>query len=143
MSYLPCVMSLYCHSGCLLVPFCSLKAVAVFSTNRFMPKPRMGMWFNRHILHRKLLPSRPPHNCLRYFYVQFIRKRDGQREGFAWSHGQITGESPTGAREIPHGALALKWPSVIRNGALHREATVGANREGHGHLAGWRIVGWH
>lgn len=37
--------------------------------------------------------------------------------------------------------LALERASGIRDGALHRKATVGANREGHGRLAGWRIVG--
>jgi hypothetical protein len=30
---------------------------------------------------------------------------------------------------------------VVRDGALHRETTVGANREWHESLAGWRILG--
>ena len=68
-------------------------------------------------------------------------QRDGQREGFPWSHGQIARESPPSTREIPHGALALEGPRVVRDGALHGKATEGANREGHGGLAGRRIVG--
>jgi hypothetical protein len=30
---------------------------------------------------------------------------------------------------------------IVRDGVLHREAPVGTNREGHGGLAGRRIVG--
>ena len=33
------------------------------------------------------------------------------------------------------------WGVVVRDGAMHREATGGANQEGHGGLAGRRIVG--
>jgi hypothetical protein len=35
----------------------------------------------------------------------------------------------------------LEGTSVIGDGALHREALVGTNREGHGSLAGRRILG--
>lgn len=38
-------------------------------------------------------------------------------------------------------ATALEWSSVVRDRALHREATEGTNREGHEDLAGWRILG--
>ena len=37
-------------------------------------------------------------------------------------------------REVPHGALSLEWSRVVGNGALHREVTGWANREGHGGL---------
>jgi len=101
----------------------------------------MGVPLNHHILNRKLLPSRPPHNNFRHFDTLFIGQRDGQLEGFSWPHGQVTKESPTRTRKIPHGALALKRPCVVRDGALHRVAAEGTNREGHGGLAGRRIVG--
>jgi hypothetical protein len=35
----------------------------------------------------------------------------------------------------------LERTSVVGDGAFHREATVGANGEGHRNLAGWRILG--
>ena len=69
------------------------------------------------------------------------QERDGQQERFSLSHCQITGESPAGTRQIPHGALSLEWTCDIRDGALHRKALEGANREGHGGLVGRRIVG--
>jgi hypothetical protein len=40
-----------------------------------------------------------------------IRERDGQREGFPWTHGKIT-------RESPPGTLSLEWARVVCNGAL-------------------------
>ena len=56
-----------------------------------------------------------------------IRQGDGQREGFPWTHGQITRESSPGTGEIPDRALALEWPSVVRHRELYGEATVGTN----------------
>jgi hypothetical protein len=38
-------------------------------------------------------------------------------------------------------ALTSEWPRVVRDGALHGGATIGTNREGHGGLAGRRIIG--
>jgi hypothetical protein len=73
--------------------------------------------------------------------VLLIRERDREREGFPRSHGQIAGESPAGTGEVPDRALALEWPSVVADSAVHGEATVGPNREGHGGLAGRRILG--
>jgi hypothetical protein len=35
----------------------------------------------------------------------------------------------------------LEWTRVVGNSAVHGEAAVGTNREGHGGLTGWRIVG--
>jgi hypothetical protein len=106
-----------------------------------MLKSSLGVLLNLEILHGKLLPSRPPHDGFRYFDALLIRKCDGEREGFPWSHGEIAGQSPPCTREIPDRALALKWTCVIRDGALHWKATVGTNREGHEGLAGWRILG--
>ena len=34
----------------------------------------------------------------------------------------------------------MEWTSVVRDGTLHRKAAEGANRKGHGHLAGWASV---
>jgi len=45
------------------------------------------------------------------------------------------------AREIPHDTVALKEAALIGDGTIHRKATVGANQEGHGRLAGRLIVG--
>lgn len=42
----------------------------------------VGVWIDCEILHRKLLPSRPPYQCLMDLYALLIRERDGQREGF-------------------------------------------------------------
>ena len=50
-------------------------------------------------------------------------------------------QSLADTREIPNGSLALEWTRVVCDEPLHREATNGANREGHGSLAGWRILG--
>jgi len=89
----------------------------------------MVVLLNQNILHGELLSPRPPHDGFRYFYSLFIGQRDGQRECFPWSHGQITGEAPPGKGEIPHGAVALEWPCVVRDSALHGEATVRTKRE--------------
>jgi len=35
----------------------------------------------------------------------------------------------------------MEWTSMVRDGAVHGEALVETNREGHGRLAGRRIVG--
>jgi hypothetical protein len=106
-----------------------------------MLKTRMGMTLDQEILYRKFLPSRPPDHGFRDLDPLLIRECDGEREGFPWSHRQIPRETPPRTGQIPHSAVALKWPSVIRDGALHAEATVGTNGEGHGGLAGRRIVG--
>ena len=45
------------------------------------------------------------------------------------------------ARGIPDGSLSSEWPCVLGDGALHREATVRANQEGHASLAGRLILG--
>src|SRR4249920_681116 len=105
-----------------------------------MLKPHMVVLLNQNILHGELLFPRPLHDGFRYFYSLFIGQRDGQREGFSWSHEQITRESPPGTREIPDCTLAFKRASVVRDGALHKEATVWPNRDGHRGLAGRRIV---
>src|SRR5262245_50016500 len=68
-----------------------------------------------------------------------VQIRSGRDE--TWSHGQITRESPADTGEIPDRALSLERPSVVRNGAVHRGATGGTNREGHRGLAGRRIIG--
>lgn len=34
-----------------------------------------------------------------------------------------------------------EWPNVVRDRVLHGKSTVGEKWEGHGNLAGWRIVG--
>lgn len=34
-----------------------------------------------------------------------------------------------------------EWPNAVRDRVLHGKSTVGAKWEGHGNLAGWRIVG--
>ncbi len=90
---------------------------------------------------RKLLPPRPPDHGFRDLAVLLIRQGDRQQEGFPWLHCQVTLDPPAGTRETPDYALASKWTSILRNGALHREATVGMKCEGHGSLAGRRIVG--
>ena len=69
-----------------------------------------------------------------------IRQRDGQRERFPWSHGQITRESSAGTGEVPDRALSLERTRVVRDSALHGEALVETKREGHGGLAGWLSV---
>ena len=45
-----------------------------------------------------------------------------------------------GAPEI-HGASSPEWPHVVRDGAVHGEATVGANQEGHESIAEKAILG--
>ncbi len=42
--------------------------------------------------------------------------------------------------EIPHGVEALDEAALAGHRATDREATVRAKREGHGSLAGWRIL---
>lgn len=106
-----------------------------------MLKPHMVVLLNQNILHGELLSPRPPHDGFRYFYWLFIGQRDGQREGFPRSHGQITGESPTGTGKILDCALAMEWPRVVGINVFYREAAVWTKREGHRGLAGWRIVG--
>ncbi len=90
---------------------------------------------------RKLLPPRPPDHGFRDLAVLLIRQGDCQQEGFPWSHWQVSRDPPAGTREIPDYALASKGTSVLRNGALHRKAAVGTNREKHGSFTGRRIVG--
>jgi hypothetical protein len=96
-----------------------------------MLQPSVRVRLNRDILHRKLLSPRPPHHRFRHFDTLFIRERDREREDFPWSHGQVTGKSPAGRGEIPDRALTLEWSSVVRDSALHGEATVGTKRKGH------------
>jgi hypothetical protein len=79
-------------------------------------------------------------HCFGDFYALFIRQRDGQRECFPWSHGQITGETPAGTRKVPYSAVALEWPQLVGDSALHREAKEGTNCNGHRGLAGRVIV---
>jgi hypothetical protein len=55
-----------------------------------MLKPGFGMWLDRDILNRELLPSRPPHNGFRDLDVLLIRKCNGERERFPLSHGQVS-----------------------------------------------------
>ena len=50
----------------------------------------MNVWLDHHILHGKLLPSRPPDHGFRNLDPFLIRQRDREREGLPWSHGQIT-----------------------------------------------------
>jgi len=100
----------------------------------------MSARLNHDILHRKLLPSRPSDKRLRDFDVLPIWERDRQRERFPWSHRQVTRDPPVGAREVQDGTLPLDWSSVVRDGALHRKATAGSNREGNGSLAGRCIL---
>ena len=92
-------------------------------------------------LHCKLLSSRPPDDTFRHYDPLLIRERDGERKGFPLSHGQITRESPAGTGEIPDCALPVEGTSVVRDSALHRKATIGANQGGHGVLAGGPILG--
>ena len=106
-----------------------------------MLKPHMVVLLNQNILHGERLSPRPPHDGFRYFYSLFIGQRDGQREGSPWSHGQIARKSPARTRQIPDRAMALEWSSVVRDSAVHGEALVETDREGHGSLAGRRIVG--
>ena len=106
-----------------------------------MLKSGLGVSLNCNILNSELLSSRPPHHGFMDLDALFIRKCDGQREGFSWPHGQITRESPAGTRQVPHGPLAVKWPRVVRDSALHGEAAEGSNREGHRDLAGRHILG--
>ena len=101
---------------------------------------RVRVRLEQDILYRKLLPSRPSHHRFRDLDALLFRERDGQREGFSWTHGKISRNSPACTREIPHGPLASEWSRVVGDGALHREATEGANREGHGSLTGKVIV---
>ena len=89
-----------------------------------MLKPRMGVSLDRHILHRKLLPPRPPDHGFRDLDALLIQKRDGQQDGISWSHEQIARETPAGTGEIPDRALSLTWPRVVRDGALHSKASV-------------------
>ena len=49
---------------------------------------------------------------------------------------QIDRETPARTREVPDGALTLGQTSVVRDGALHKEAAVGAKHEGRRRLAG-------
>src|SRR5437879_2592 len=100
-----------------------------------MLKPRMGVPFDHEVLYGKFLSPRPAHHRVRHFDALLVRQRDIQREGFPWTHGQINREASTGTGEIPDRALALEWPSVVDDRTLHRESTVGTNREGHGTLA--------
>ena len=76
----------------------------------------MVVLLNQNILHAELLSPRPQHDGFRYFYSLFIGQRDGQREGFPRSHGQITGESPTGTGKILDCALAMEWPRAVGSG---------------------------
>ena len=84
---------------------------------------------------RALLSSRPSNHRFRDLNAWLIRKRDRERKGFPRSHRQISGESPPSIREIPDGTLALEGSRVVCGGALHAEAGVGTNREGHECLA--------
>ena len=43
--------------------------------------------------------------------------------------------------EVPDGALTLEWARVVRDAAVHGEATGWTNREGHGSLAERHILG--
>ena len=76
-----------------------------------MLKPHMVVLLNQNILHGELLSPRPPHDGFRYFYSLIIGQSDGQREGFPWSHGQVSRESPGDTREIPDGALSSNGPA--------------------------------
>src|SRR5713101_4078089 len=106
-----------------------------------MLEPGASVWLDCKILHRKLLAPRPPDYGFGDLDALLIRECDGERDGFPWSHRQIPRESPAGTGEIPDCAVPVEGTSVVRDSALHGEATVGPNREGHGGLAGRRIVG--
>jgi hypothetical protein len=58
-----------------------------------MLEPSLGVHLNHHSLYSKLPPSRPSHHGFRNLDPLLIRKRDREREGFPWPHGQITRES--------------------------------------------------
>jgi len=62
--------------------------------------------------------------------------RRGLRKAQGGPHRQIPRETPAGTREVPHGAVALKVATLVRDGATHRKATEGANQEGHRGLTG-------
>jgi hypothetical protein len=64
------------------------------------------------ILHRKLLPPRPADDRLRHLDALLIRERDGQREGFPWTHGKITREPPPVQREVSRGACPWNGPAL-------------------------------
>lgn len=105
-----------------------------------MLESSLGVSLNHDILHCKLLPSRPSDDGLRNLDALLIWQRDGEREHSPWPHGQIARESPADTRKIPDGPLSVEWPRVVGDGALDGKATKGTNREGHGYLAGRRII---
>jgi len=61
-----------------------------------MIEPSLGVHLNQHSLYSNLPPSRPSHHGFRNLDPLLIRKRDREREGFPWSHRQITRESSPG-----------------------------------------------
>jgi hypothetical protein len=119
------------------------------------------VWIHADCLHQALdvvlqssvCAARSPHSprqtlvlvtialCFGHFDALFVRQRDGQRECITRTYGQITRESPAGTRNIPHAALVLEWPWVVRDGALHGEAMVGMDRERQECLAETSTVG--
>ena len=101
-----------------------------------MTQTSLRMFRRLNRLDPKLLMTRPTYDRFENFNSLLIRKRHGERQRFAWSHGEIAGESPAGAGEVPDRAMALEWPVVIGDSALHGEAAEGTKYEGHESLSG-------
>ena len=58
-----------------------------------------------------------------------IRQRDRHREGFSWTHRQVTGHATARTGHIPDSSVSAEGTNVISDGALHGEGVVGTYDE--------------
>lgn len=84
-----------------------------------MLEPDASVHLDRKALKRKLLSSRPLHDCFRHFDALLIGCVT-VRESFPRSH-----------RPRVASLYRRDWSSAVRDSALHGETPVGTNREGH------------
>ena len=106
-----------------------------------MLHPTMRLLLNRQGLQAELLAPDPAHNRSSHKDASFDRQIDDQGTRLPNVYGNIAREFPPAQRKVPHSASSLEEPSVVRDGAVDREALVGTKRERHEEPRRERIVG--
>lgn len=106
-------------------------------SSHVMNQPILGMLRNLERLDSKLSPTGPPDYRFLNLNTLLVREGDVQGEDFSSTHGQISRKPPATQGQVPDGAGSGIRADAVLHKALHRKATIGANREGHECLGGW------
>ncbi len=85
--------------------------------------PTMRLLLNRQGFQAVLLAPDPAHHRSSHNDAFFVRQIDGQGTRLANLQGNIAREFPPAQRKVPDRVLSLEQASVVRNGAVHGEAT--------------------